>query len=380
MLTTLKLKAVILIEILLLALCVPGASFAQNSQGLGFVPNAPVIALATATTGGTIPDGTSYRLALTYVTPDAGETTITSTQEATQTTSGGGLSTITATAPIKAAGAAGYRVYSTNASGVGNSNTTLTELSQPITTAVCAGAFQVNGPGQAGTTNFLNGTGTGPWVCPFGTNAVFTSLVFTAATAQTPNIPGAPAVLNGGLAIPSTNTAAFNPLTPQMVCNFAPMTARTTVTTIQTMGSCPMQAGLQNRIGKVLHVTGHGLYTSASQTGTMTISLTEGGQTPIAVLSAALTTGGQTSAQFSFDYYVTTASTGTAGTVEAHGLLFLQGASAANGTAMIVYADTNTGTATAFDLTASNTLAMTVTMSSSTTSVTLRDAQAVLMN
>lgn len=346
------------------------ANGAINS-GAATMANAPVIALATATTGGTIPDGTSYRLALTYVTPTGGQTTITSAQEATQTTSGGGLSTITATAPIAQAGAAGYAVYSTNASGVGNSNTTLTELSQPITTAVCAGAFQVNGP---------LGPGTGQWVCPFGTNAVFTSLVFTAATATTPNIPGSgPTVINGGLPIPAVNSAVYPAGIPETICNNIALTAITTSTTIKTIATCNLSAGLQNSFGKLLHITGHGVYT-ATGTPTFAVSLVEGGVTPIIITSAAVTTGGQTNAQFSFDLYLTTGLTGTAGKVEAHGTLTLQGATAANTTAMILYEDTNTALSSALDLTAANALTIGITGSSGVSATTLRDSQIVLMN
>lgn len=331
----------------------------------------PAIATSTATTGGTIADGTSYRLATTYITITGGETSIAAAQEGTQTTSGGGLSTITVTAPIAAAGAAGYAVYSTNASGVGNSNTTLTELSQPITTTVCAGAFQVNGP---------LGPGTGRWVCPFAVNAVFTSLQFTATTATTPNIPGSgPTVANGGLAIPATNTAAYPAAIPETICNFIPLTAQTTSTSTTIMASCPLAANIQNSYGKILHITGHGVFT-ATGTPTVTISAVEGGITPISIPGKAVTTGGQTNAQFTFDFYLTTSATGTSGTLEAHGLLYAQLASAANSTALATYADTNTAASSAINLTAANTLTLNITGSSGVSASTLRDAQIVLMN
>lgn len=332
--------------------------------GNAYLPAAPVIALATATTGGTIPAGT-YRLAFTYMTINGGETTIAAAQEATQATTGS-TSTITATAPLAAAGAAGYRVYSSAISGA-----SLSELSQPITTTVCAGAFQVNGP---------TGPGTGPWVCPFGVNAVLTSITITAATASTPNIPGTVAVINGGLAIPSLNTAAYPAAIPETICNLLPQTARTTITTIQPMGSCILSAGIQNSVGKILHITGHGIYTSSAQTGTMTISLTEGGITPMTVTSAAIVTGGQTNAQFTFDYILTTSLTGTSGTLEGHGTLAVNLATAANGNILSVYEDQITAASSAIDLTAANTLVANITMTSSTTSAQLRDMQVVAMN
>src|SRR5258708_24952809 len=92
-----------------------------------------------------------------WAAPTGGLTKVGAAGEASQATSGGGLSTLTATAPIAAAGAAGYVVAVSPAAGA-----TLTETLQPMNTAVCAGAFAV----QSGLV-----------VCPFGVNAVMTSLV-----------------------------------------------------------------------------------------------------------------------------------------------------------------------------------------------------------
>jgi hypothetical protein len=314
--------------------------------GINFNPNAvitppPIIALATATTGGTIADAT-YRAVLIYVTPTGGQTNVAAAGEATQATSGGGLSTLTATAPIAAAGAAGYVVAVSPGGGA-----TLTETLQPMSTAVCAGAFAV----QSALV-----------VCPFGVNAVMTSLVT-------------------GQGIPLQNSAAFPAAVPQLICNLLPQTANVTITTIQTMGSCVLGPGIQNVSGKLLRVTGHGVYTTATQTGTMTISVTEGGQTPIAITSAAIITGGQTNQGFNLDYYVTTSLTGSSGKVEAHGALCVNVATGTQSAiAMACSQDTNTAASSAFNLTASNTLAIAITMTTSTTSATLRDAQVWLLN
>ena len=348
-----------------------GFNLGTPNSGWAYMPNAPVVALSTATTGGSIPNGTSYRLALTYMTITGGETAITSTQEATQTTTGSGTSTITATAPIAAAGAAGYRIWSTNASGVGNGNATLTELLQPITTTVCAGAFQVNGPA---------GPGTGPWVCPIGTNAVLTSITTTAATVFTPNIPGSgPTVQNGGIAIPAANTAAYPAAIPELIANLNATTALATITSAQTFASIPLAANVQNSAGKVIRITGHGVFTT-SNAGTITLAVTEGGITPISVAGSANTAASETGAQFSFDYYITTASTGTAGTLESHGQ-FCDQLSGTLSTAMVCTNDQNTAVSASIGLTTANTLAITFAVSGSGfSSATLRDAQVWLLN
>ena len=343
-----------------------GFTLGGVNSGWSTVTNAPVVALATATTNGFIPAGT-YRLDLRYITITGGSTAVTSTQEATQATTGT-TSTITATAPIAAAGAAGYVVDSSAISGA-----TLTELTQPMTTTVCAGAFQVNGP---------NGPGTGVTVCPFGVNAVLTNIVIVAPTVFTPNIPGAstgfPAA---GTPIPTQNTAVFPAAIPQLVCNLLPQTALSTITTIQVLGSCPLGANALNSIGKVLHIAGQGVYTSSAQTGTMTLSLVMGGITPMAITSAAIITGGQTNAQFDFDWRCVTSLTGATGTLVCTGLQDVNLATANNLAALTREADNIHGAASsAINLTGALTATMNITMSASTTSAVLNTAEVYLEN
>src|ERR1700674_1258334 len=350
-----------------------GQTLGNVNTGWGNLPNAPVAALATATTGGFIPNGTSYRLGIRYITITGGSTIITAAQEATQTTTGSGTSTITVTAPLAAAGAAGYVVDSTNASGVGLSNATLTELTQPMSTAVCAGAFQVNS---------INGPGTGLTVCQFGTNAVLTNLIFAVPTVFTPNIPGSPAgFAAGGTPTPVQNNAAYPAGIPETICNLLPQTALATITTIQVLGSCPMQPNVQNQIGKILRIVGQGVYTSGAQTGTMTLSLVMGGITPMTITSPAIITGGQTNAQFYFDWRCTTQSTGAAGTLMCTGEQDVNLATANNLAALTRQADNIHGAASsAINLTAANTVTANITMSSSTTSAQLLDMRVYLDN
>lgn len=310
--------------------------------GVNLNPNAvisppPVVALATATSGGTIANGT-YRAVLIYVTPSGGQTNVAAAGEATQATTGTGVSTITATAPLAAAGAAGYVLAVSPAAGA-----TLTETLQPMTTTVCAGAFQV---------------ATGLTVCPFGVNAVITSVVT-------------------GPGIPLQNSAAFPAAVPQLIGNLLPQPANTSVTTIQQMGSFILGPGIQNSTGKTLHVVGHLVYTTAGAP-VITISVLEGGITPIAVAGVA-TTGAATNGQVAFDYHISTSLTGATGTLESHGLLSVQN-NTALGTALGVYADQNTAASSAINLTASNTLGINITATVSLSTATLRDAKVYLEN
>jgi hypothetical protein len=317
--------------------------FGAVNGGINLNPDAvitppPVIALAKADTGGTIPAGV-IRGALIYVSPTGGLTNVAAAGEATVTTVTA-LSTITATAPIAAAGAAGYVVGLSPVAGA-----TLTETLQPMSTAVCAGAFAVNG-------------GAGLTVCPFGTNAVMTSLVT-------------------GAGIPLQNSASFPAAVPRLICNLVAQPANVTITTIQQMGSCILGAGIQNVSGKSLHVIGHLVYTTAGAP-VITISALEGGITPIAVAGVA-TTGAATNGQVDFDYHITTAFTGSAGTLESHGLLAVQN-NTALGTALGLYADQNVAVSSAINLTAANTLGLNITATVALSTATLRDLKVYLDN
>jgi len=312
----------------------------NSTQNNAFLPPPPVVSLSNSGTGGTIAAGT-YRGVLTYRTPTGGRTVVAAAGEATTTTSGS-TSTITYTAPIPAAGAEGYELWLSGIAGA-----TLTETLQPMTTTVCSTAFV---------------DPTGVTVCPFGTNSTITSVVT-------------------GVGVPLANTASYPAAIPQMIANLVQVPSLSTITTAQTFVTVPFGPGIQNVAGKVMRITGHGRYTSGSQTGTMTIAVTEGGITPVTVTSAAITTGGQTNQQFQFDYYITTNATGSAGTVWGHGELCINGATGTTTTnALLCSNDAITAVSSAISLTGANSLAITIAMSSSTTSATLDDAQLWLLN
>jgi hypothetical protein len=160
---------------------------------------------------------------------------------------------------------------------------------------------------------------------------------------------------------------------------FNAQTANTTVTTAQTMASLALNANVQNVIGRTIKVCGAGIYTSPGTSApTLTIQVTEGGITPIAITTAALSTTATTSAPFSFCYRITTASISTSaspsttGTLEAHGYLVANIAANTPASAAAVYLDTNTAVSSALNLFTANTLAVQVAASLTVTSVQLR--------
>ena len=298
--------------------------------------NAPAAAgtLGTATTGGTIPAGT-YRLALTYVTATGGETPIGTDSSSTQVTTGS-TSTITGNAPAVQSGAVGYRIYVSPAGGAAN-----TEVLQPISTGVCAGAFV---------------TGGGVTVCPFVANYTLTSLSSTGYA--TPALSGAP------------NTAGLLQLSA------GPQTAITTVTTAQTMGSWTLPAGAMNVQGKRMHIHGQLMFSNGATTPAITLSVKIGSSiSPVSIVGAS-NANTNTNSPVDFDVTIQTTTVGTSGADEAHGCFTNTVAAAwSSGTAMAIYCDGNTAASSTYDHTVANTLALNIAASAALTSVTLRDVQ-----
>lgn len=158
-------------------------------------------------------------------------------------------------------------------------------------------------------------------------------------------------------------------------------TAVTTVTTAQSMATLALGASLQNVAGRTVRVCGAGIYTSpGTTTPTMTIQLTEGGITPVAITTAALSATASTSLPFSFCFVMTTVATGATGTLEAHGILNANISANTAAAAVATYADTNTAVSSTLDLTAANTLAVQVAASSALTSVQLRQLTVELIS
>lgn len=297
--------------------------------------NAPAAAasLGTATTGGSIPAGT-YRVALTILTAEGGETPIGNDASSTQVTTGS-TSTITGNAPTAVSGAVGYRIYVSPAGGAAN-----TEVLQPITTLVCAGAYAI---------------GQGITVCPFGANYTLTSLV--SAGYATPALSGAP------------NTAGLVQLTS------GPVAAITTVTTAQTMASWSIPAGAMNVQGKRVRACGELMFSNGATTPAITLSMKIGSITVASVVGASnANTNANSPLNFCFTAQTTT--TGTSGADEAHGW-FQEAVAAAwsSGTAIVTYTDGATAASSTYDHTVANTLALNIAATAALTTVTLRDVQ-----
>lgn len=157
------------------------------------------------------------------------------------------------------------------------------------------------------------------------------------------------------------------------MATFNATTAVTSVTTAQSLATLALNGSMQNVVGRTLRLCGYGIYTSpGTTTPTITLQVTEGGITPVAITTAAVSSTASTNMPFNFCFDITTASTGATGTLEAHGALALNITANTPAAAEATYQDTNTAVSSSINLLAANTIAIQVAASSTITSVQLR--------
>lgn len=299
--------------------------------------------LTTATTGGSIPASSTYRLGITYVTANGGETTISTESASTSTIatgSGTATNTISVTSPAAATGAVGYRLYMTAASG-----STLTEI---LYTPTCtASTLQTTLPG----------------VCAIGSNATISAIITGTATV--------PAISNAFI----TPTASTSPL-QSVPGSFPPFTNIATIAAAatSTIGAVNLPAGYLNSLGRTIQVCGNGFGTTNSTPGTLTVASTLASIPGVTSITPFTAVSGTTTASavvsFNFCFTSTTTATGATGTVEEHGWVNynLAGTAVASPTMDIITAASST-----IDLTKQDQLA--ITLKCTTTAVTTGGAQ-----
>lgn len=280
--------------------------------------------ITTATTGGTIPASATYRLAITYVDASGGETLISTDSASTATIatgSGTATNTISITSPAALAGAVGYRLYMTAASG-------------------SAGAEILYAPTCTSTTQQY----VLPGVCAIGFPATIKAIITGTATV--------PAV---STAYPRTSGSSFA---------YAPFTALGTVNAAATgtLGLINFPGGYLNTLGRSLQVCGNGYATTNSSAGTLTLAATLNsvanvtGITPFTVVSGATAASAQAD-PFNFCITFTTAATGATGTLEVHGCVNYS----LSGTTVFTPAcDTTIAVSSTVDLTKADQLSFTI--------------------
>lgn len=283
------------------------------------------------TTGGTIGASGAYRLGVTYVDAFGGETTLSVDTASTSvvTVSGGTTNSITVSSPAALAGAVGYRVYMTAASGA-----SLSEILYPQGNAAITGTAA---SGNAGALpSFAIGT-------PVTINAIITG------TAKVPAQATAQVV-----------DAAEVPNVPYP--SYLPFTALGTIASgaTGTVGQVNFPAGFFNALGRTVRFKGMYYVTTNGTAGTVTTELILASIfgvtsiTPFTAASASIAASVLT-INFEFDITMVTTATGATGTLECHGTVDYNIAGTAVGS---VAMDSIIAASSTLDLTKQNTLSV----------------------
>lgn len=299
--------------------------------------------ITTATTGGTIPASSTYRLAATYVTAPGGETAISTDSASTATIatgSGTATNTITVTSPAASTGAVGWRIYMSAASGA--------SLSEILYVSSCVSA-------STGQT-VLNG------VCAIGSNAVITAVLTGTATI--------PAISSAFVTPQPTSVISAIPLSYPPFTNVATISAAAT----GTLGEVNLPAGFLNTLGRTIEVCGTGFGTTNGTPGTLTVATTLASIPGVTSITPFTAVSGTTTASavvnFTFCEWITTTAVGATGTLEMHGTVAynLAGTAATTAAQDLIVAASST-----VDLTKQDQLA--ITLKPTTTAIVSGGAQ-----
>lgn len=151
-------------------------------------------------------------------------------------------------------------------------------------------------------------------------------------------------------------------------------TALTAITTAQNLLSYAFGAGALNVVGRTFTVSGSALYaTTSANVATLTIALKLGSVTIATLTTAATNTAASTNLPIQFAFTVTTTSTGATGTLYASGGAKVDLGTAASA-AITEYLINNTAASSAVNLTAAQTLTVTIAASAAVPSAQLMSA------
>lgn len=146
-----------------------------------------------------------------------------------------------------------------------------------------------------------------------------------------------------------------------MLLGLAAQTALTAITVAQNLFTYPVAAGFLNIVGRRLKVSFTLIYsTTAGQVATLGFALKLGSVTLCSIVTAATNTAASTNLPVHVEFSIAIASLGASGTIESHGRVEANIGTAA-AAAVAVYLDTQAVVSAAVNLTAAQTLAVTLT-------------------
>lgn len=157
------------------------------------------------------------------------------------------------------------------------------------------------------------------------------------------------------------------------LANIPQQTALSAITTAQNLFAQALPAGFLNAVGRSIEVKGSLIYsTTATNVAAITIALKLGNTTICTITTGATNTAASSNLPIQFDFVITTATTGTGGTLNVHGSVTANIGTAA-APSMVTYLDTNT-TPIAVDLTQALSLTATIAASAAVPSAQLLGA------
>jgi len=154
-------------------------------------------------------------------------------------------------------------------------------------------------------------------------------------------------------------------------------TALTAITTAQTFFTDSFPAGALNKLNRTIRVSGTLIFTVSAGTPTCTIAIKLGSVTLVTITTAAL--AASTNGQLDFQFILSVASTGSSGTIEAHGQVAAQ-LSTNLSTAVAQYQDQNTAVSSAVNLTSALALTGTIAGGSAIASAQVRQLLVEVIN
>jgi len=163
---------------------------------------------------------------------------------------------------------------------------------------------------------------------------------------------------------------------------YGPQTALTSITTAQNLFSQSLNAGVLNKLNRILQITGSLVYTSpGTTTPTISIAVVLGSVTLCTITTAAISSTASTNLPIQFFFTLQVTTTGTSGALEVHGNVSANITANTPAAAVAAYLDTNTAASSTLDLTAAQTLKVTIASSGAgITGATLRQALVEVIN
>lgn len=141
----------------------------------------------------------------------------------------------------------------------------------------------------------------------------------------------------------TVGSAGKESLPSQRLLTLPTQTQLTAITTAQNLFALNLNSFLMNRVNRCMRIRGRGIYTSpGTSTPIVTIAILLGATTMVSVSTAALSATATTNGQFQFEFYLTTATSGASGTIEAHGEVDMNISAGTLGAALSQFLDQNT--------------------------------------